>query len=216
MTARERLIEEVYGGNVTLAKGLLPPGMPGYADSLQGIPYDPETARELLAQSEYASDFPEVVFSAVDVDGEPPSLVTFMVEAWKEELDIDVQVELLEPDVYYYGLEDRAKNLFHFGWQADYPDPENFLDLLLHSHSLEGKYVNARFDDLIARARVEQDRETRLRLYGEAEQLLVDEVGIMPIYHAKGYVLLRPHVQGFGITAHGQPAVDGVTLLPIE
>lgn len=213
---RERLIEEIYGGNVAPAKGLLPPGMPGYTDSLRGVPYDPEMARRLLAGSAYASDFPEVVFTAVDVDGEPPRLVRFMVDAWREELGIDVQVELFEPDVYYYGLEGVAKNLFHFGWQADYPDPENFLDLLLHSHSLEGKYVNDRFDDLIARARVEQDREARLSLYREAEQLLVDEAGILPIYHGKDYLLVGPHVQGFGLTPLGQPDVGGITLLPIE
>ena len=51
---RERLIEVVYDGNVQLAKGLLPPGMPGYSESLRGIPYDPEEARRLLAESTYA------------------------------------------------------------------------------------------------------------------------------------------------------------------
>ena len=213
---RERLIEDIYDGNVELAKGLLPPGMPGYSESLRGIPYDPKAARQLLAESRYASDFPDVVFSARDVGGEPTDQVQFMIEAWEEELGVDVQVELFERDVYYYGLERVVGNLWHAGWVADYPDPENFLDLLLHSHTLEGKYVNDRFDSLIGGARTEQDRETRLGMYGEAEQLLVDEAGIMPLFHIKDYVLVRPRVQGFQMNALGQPDVGGITLQPIE
>ena len=213
---RERLIEVIYDGNVELAKGLLPPGMPGYSESLRGIPYDLEGARQLLAGSKYAEDFPEVVFSAVDRDGEPTELVQFIVAAWREVLGVDVQVELHESDVYYYSLENVVGNLWHSGWVADYPDPENFLDLLLHSHTLDGKYVNERFDSLIEDARTERDRETRLRMYGEAEQLLIDEAGIFPLFHVNDYVLVRPRVQGFQMNALGQPDVAGITLGPIE
>ena len=212
---RERLIEVIYDGNVELAKGLLPPGMPGYSESLRGIPYDLEGARQLLAGSKYAEDFPEVVFSAVDVDGEPTELVQFMVAAWKEVLGVDVQVELHESDVYYYSLENVVGNLWHSGWVADYPDPENFLDLLLHSHTLDGKYVNDRFDSLIESARTERDRQTRLHMYGEAEQLLIDEAGLFPLFHVNDYVLVRPRVQGFKMNALGQPDVAGITLGPI-
>ncbi len=212
---RERLIEVVYDGNVELAKGLLPPGMPGYSESLPGIPYDPEEARRLLAASEYADDFPEVVFSAVDVDGEPTELVQFVVAAWQEELGVDVQVELHESDVYYYSLENVVGNLWHAGWVADYPDPENFLDLLLHSDALEGKYVNERFDSLIQSARTERDRSARLRMYGEAEQLLIDEAGIFPLFHINDYVLVRSRVQGFKMNPLGQPDVAGITLAPV-
>lgn len=212
---RERLIEVVYDGNVEFAKGLLPPGMPGYSESLRGIPYDSEGARQLLAGSKYADDFPEVVFSAVDVDGEPTELVQFVVAAWQEELGVDVQVELHESDVYYYSLENVAGNLWHAGWVADYPDPENFLDLLLHSDALEGKYVNERFDGLIQGARTERDRSARLRTYGEAEQLLIDEAGIFPLFHVSDYVLVRPHVEGFKMNPLGQPDVARITLAPV-
>ncbi len=213
---RQRLIEVIYDGNVELAEGLLPPGLPGYSESLRGIPYDPEAARQLLAGSKYADDFPQVVFSAVDRDGEPTEQVQFIIAAWEEVLGIEVEVELFETDVYYYSLENVVGNLWHSGWVADYPDPENFLDLLLRSHVLEGKYVNERFDSLIEAARTERDRETRLRMYGEAEQLLIDEAGIFPLFHVKDYVLIRPRVEGFRMNALGQPDVAGITLGPIE
>lgn len=213
---RERLIDVVYDGNVQFAKGLLPPGMPGYSESLRGIPYDSEAARRLLAESKYADDFPEVVFSAVDVDGEPTELVQFVVAAWQQELGVDVQVELHESDVYYYSLENVVGNVWHSGWVADYPDPENFLDLLLHTQPLNGRFVNDHFDTLIEGARAEWDRETRLSMYGEAEQLLIDEAGLFPLFHVKDYVLVRPRVEGFRMNALGQPDVAGITLSPIE
>ena len=213
---RERLIDVVYDGNVQFAKGLLPPGMPGYSESLRGIPYDPEGARRLLAESKYADDFPEVVFSAVDVDGEPTELVQFVVAAWQEELDVDVQVDLIETDVYYYSLENVVGNLWHSGWVADYPDPENFLDLLLHTQPLNGRFVNDHFDTLIEGARTEWHPETRMAMYQNAEQLLIDEAGLFPLFHVKDYVLVRPRVEGFRMNALGQPDVAGITLSPIE
>ena len=213
---RGRLIEVVFDGNVQLAKGLLPPGMPGYSESLRGTSYDPEEARRLIAGSTYAGDFPEVVLSAANRDGEPSEMVQFIVAAWQAELGIEVQVDLIETDVYYYSLENVVGNLWHGGWVADYPDPENFLDLLLHSHTLEGKYVNDSFDRLIESARTERDRETRLLMYGEAEQLLIDEAGIFPLFHVNDHVLVRPRVQGFRMNALGQPDVAGITLSPVE
>lgn len=212
---RERLIEAVYDGNVQLAKGLLPPGMPGFSESLRGVPFDPEEARRLLAESKYADDFPEVVFSAVDLNGEPTELVQFVAAAWQEELGVEVEVELHESDVYYYSLENVVGNVWHSGWVADYPDPENFLDLLLHSQPLEGKYVNDHFDTLIESARTEWNPVTREAMYRNAEQLLIEEAGIFPLFHVTDYVLLRPRVQGFQMNPLGQPDVTGITLGPI-
>ncbi len=213
---RERFIKEVYEGNVELANGLLPPGIPGFSESLEGIPFDPEAARQLLAESRYADSFPEITFSAVDADGSPLESVQFMLAAWAEELGVEVQTDLLAPDVYYYQLEEVAEHLFSYGWVADYPDPENFLDLLLHSEAHDARYTNRSFDSLVERARVEQDRETRLALYNEAERLLLDDTGIIPLFHVKDYVLVRPHVKGFTITPVGHPHVAGITLGPIS
>ena len=63
---------------------------------------------------------------------------------------------------------------------------------------------------------MEQDRETRLALYNEAERLLLDDTGIIPLFHVKDYVLVRPHVKGFTITPVGHPHVAGITLGPIS
>ena len=213
---REKLIEEVYEGTVQLANGLLPPGIPGYSESLRGIQFDPDMARQLLAESKYADDFPEVFYTTLDLDGEPPGSVQFMIDAWKAELGIEVQAALHDREDYYYQLEEIGQHLYTYGWVADYPDPENFLDLLLHSEAHDSRYVNPKFDSLVEAARVELDREARLELFREAEQLLMDDAGIIPIFHVKDFVLVRPHVNDFSISPVGQPRISGITLDPIE
>ena len=209
---REKFAEEIYNGNVTVANGLLPPGIPGYSESLQGIPFDPEGARQLLSKSQYGDGLPEIIFTTVDVDGQPPGSVQFLLDEWNAELGVDIKVDLLEPEVYYYELESVAEHLLVYGWVADYPDPENFLDLLLHSESHDSRYANPQFDDLVEGARVERDRETRLGLYQEAEQLLMDDTGIIPLFHFRDYVILRPHVRDFRLNILGQPDLSGISL----
>ena len=213
---RDQLIETVYGGRGKPAKGLLPPRMPGYSEDLAGIPYDPEGARAALAQSRYANDFPRVVYTAPGAAAAPAS-VQFAVDAWREVLDVEVEVELVETETYFYQLEERAKNLFSYGWVADYPDPENFLDLLLHSENTSnnvGGYANPEYDAVIERARVEPDTEARLALYAQAERILVEDAAIIPLRHASNYVLVKPRVQGFRVNPFGTPELMEVTILP--
>ena len=209
---REQLVEEVHEGSFRVATGLLPPGIPAYSESLRGIPYDPGMARQLLAESPYADDLPEIIFTAPDYSGEPPANVQFMIDSWKEELGADVVAGLIDPDNYFYQLENLSEHLYIYGWVADYPDPENFLDLLLHSEAHDSKYANEEFDTLVEQARTEQDPEARLALFRQAEQLLMDDAGIIPLHHVQDFALVQPYIQGFTTTALGQPAISGITL----
>ena len=211
---REKLIEEVLEGGVKLANGLLPPGIPGYHASLRGIPYDPEMARQLLAESQYAEELPEIIYT-VPFDG-ASSTVRFMIDAWREELGVDVKAEPVPDEDYFYELESVAEHLYSYGWVADYPDPENFLDLLLHSSRHDARYVNEESDSLVEQARVERDYDVRLGLYQQAEQLLMDDAGIIPLYHSQDFVLVRPHVEGFRVLPIGQLDLSGIKLGTIQ
>ena len=213
---REKLIEEVLEGGVKLANGLLPPGIPGYHTSLRGIPFDPEMARQLLAESRYADELPKIIFTVSDDEGRPSLTVQFMLDSWEENLGVEVKVELVDPDEYFYNLGSTGKHLYSYGWVADYPDSENFLDLLLHSSRHDARYVNEEFDSLVEQARVEMDYDVRLGLYQQAEQLLIDDAGIIPLYHSQDFVLVRPHVEGFRVLPIGQMDLSGIKLGPIQ
>jgi hypothetical protein len=211
---RDAVVEVLFDNDVTVAKGLLPPGLPGYNDGLKGIPFDPEGARALLAQSKYGGSLPDIVYTTSGLGGIPGD-VQFLVDAWSTNLGVDVEVRQLAPDAYFYTLYEELDNLFHFGWIADYPDPENFLDVLLHSEAVEnnvGHYSNAEYDRLLEEARTETDTGRRMALYQQAEQILVDDAGFIPLYHAPDYVLTKPFIEGFAIGPLGIPLLQNVTI----
>lgn len=213
---RRAMVDTLYEGDVDFAKGLLPPGMPGYSRSLPAIPFDPERARELLSQSKYAKQFPKVVYTAPGTSG-VPARVDFLVRSWQEVLGVEVDVELLSPEAYFYQLDERVGNMFDYGWVADYPDPENFLDLLLHSdHDTNnvGGYDNLKYDRLLELARVEPDLATRMRQYRDAERLLLQDAGIIPLFHSPDYALVKPNVIDFVIGPLGLPDLSRVSIEP--
>ena len=89
--------------------------------------------------------------------------------------------------------------VFEIGWVADYPDAENFLDLLFHSESGENytTYSNLEVDELLEMARVEGDIDSRLALYQEIEQTIVTEAPWLPLWFGQNYYLVKPEVKGF-------------------
>ena len=215
---RESFLEVVYNNAVEPAVGMLPPGMPGYSDDLVGIPYDPAEARRLWDESGYGADAPAIVYTTSG-SGAVPEDVQFLVDSWRENLGVEVEVELAPWEEYTYKLREQAGHMFDYGWVADYPDPENFLDALLHSERLDnnvGGYSNPEFDSLLEQARVEQFRARRLALYAEAEQLMVSDAGIMPLFHSVDYALVKPHVTGFRIPPFDAPSLRDVAVGPRE
>ena len=81
----------------------------------------------------------------------------------------------------------------------DYPDPESVLDLKLHSESSlnDGNYSNPDFDRLIEAARTEADPIARVRLYQEAERLVIEDVAWIPLYFPVTHLVIAPGIEGF-------------------
>jgi len=92
--------------------------------------------------------------------------------------------------------------MFTQGWGADYPDPQNFLDILFHSGTKDniGEYSNAEVDALLEKAGVEQDPSTRINLYQQAEQIIVNDAACLPIFFDVSYTLVKPYVKDLPLT----------------
>ena len=201
-TNKRAIAEIAYNKMVVPAPGILPPGMPGYNPDLEGLPYDPALAAEALFQSSYgdASELPPIVLTVSGAGtGE------MYAEMYKQALGVEIEVEVVQWGTYLRGLDAQAYQMFSLGWIGDYPDPQNFLDLLFHSDSAynHGAYSNPAVDQLVEVARTEQDHEARMALYQEAEVLLVKDAAWIPMYHSGGYYLVKPYVQGLVITGQG-------------
>ncbi|MEK7847536.1 MAG: peptide ABC transporter substrate-binding protein, partial [Chloroflexota bacterium] len=139
-------------------------------------------------------------------------LISAILQELRTNLRVDFRIRQLSPEVYFYRLEEEKDDLFDFGWIADYPDPQNFLDVLFHSQSQhnDGQYRNPQIDALLEQARVEPDPQKRLKLYQDIEQRLVDDAAAIPLWFGQDYMLIKPYVKGFALTPLGTPLLTEV------
>lgn len=211
---KERVMMLSTGGTVAPAYGILPPGLPGYDSSLEGLRFDPDKARQLIAASKYGdvSRLPEITITTSGWGGLTSGIVGGVIEEWRRNLGVEVKVRQLEPEPFLYLLHEEKDNMYDLGWIADYPDPQDFLDILLHSGSASnyGDYSNAAVDSLLDRAAIEQDRETRLSLYRQAERAVVQDAAVIPLYFTRSYVLVKPYVKGYTLNSLGLPSLNKV------
>jgi len=116
-------------------------------------------------------------------------------------------VRQLEPENFLYHLKQERDEMFMLGWVADYPDPHNFLDNLFYTGSennISG-YSNPGIDSLLNQAAIEPDNAIRLRLYQQAEQIIVDEAPCLPLWFGINHILVKPYVKGYQLNALGIP-----------
>jgi oligopeptide transport system substrate-binding protein len=213
---RDRIVDGLYNGNALPAAGPLPPGLPGYSGDTGQAAYDPDAARALLAQAGFgdAADFPVVTFNTSGYGGVGP-MVTALITMWQENLGVAIEPLMLDP--YEYLNELYAGNtgqLFTSGWCADYPDPENFLDVLFHSDSQQNLsgYSDPAVDALLEQARVESNVPTRLSLYGDIERQIVAGAPAVFLTHSLSAVLVKPHLDNYVLTPIGVPQLQNLTL----
>ena len=202
---RQKYIDVVLDGHALPAVGPFPPGLPGFNTALRGLPYDPEQARQMLAQSKYGGPggLPPIVFSNSGVGSYISADIAAMAEMWEQNLGVTITVENLEPNYYFDQIYSANHGqLFSSGWCADYPDPENFADVLFHSASSQnnGGYANSQLDALLEAARVEQDVAKRVSMYQQAEQIIVDDAAALFTVAPLSYQVVKPYVKGYVFT----------------
>ncbi len=202
---RQRYIDVVLRGQALPAMGPYPPGLPGFSYQLQGLPYDPEQARELLKQSKYGGPegLPPIIYTNGGIGSYVSSDVAAMAEMWEQNLGVTLEVENVEYNYYYEQIYlGNHGQIFGGGWCADYPDPENFADVLFHSGSNQnqGGYANPELDALLEQARVEQDVTKRIAMYQQAEQMIVNDAPVLFTTHSLSYQLVQSYVKGFEFT----------------
>ncbi|WP_420629086.1 ABC transporter substrate-binding protein [Candidatus Leptofilum sp.] len=205
---KELLIDTFSGGDALVATGSLPPGMPGYSsDPARGYAFDPVKANQLLDEAGYAdrNTFPTLTYTTSGY-GDVGGYVTAVISLWQEMLGITIQPVVVDPFIYYDELyAGNAGNIYGSGWCADYPDPQNFLDILYHSSSRQnvGRYVNSEVDMLLEQARIEEDVDMRLAQYAEIEQRIVADAPVVFVSHSLQAALISPDLDGYVLTPMG-------------
>jgi oligopeptide transport system substrate-binding protein len=208
---RQKYIDTALDGLATPAEGLYPPGLPGYNPDLNVFGYDPDRARQLLAESKYGgpASLPPIIYTEQGYGAAEHPDIAAVVQMWQQTFGITITVENIAPENFQAEINaGRHGQLVDYTWDswcADYPDPENFADMLFHTGAQlnRGHYSNPEVDALLEQARVEPDTAARLALYQRVEQLIVDDAPVLFTDRMSQYALVQPHVQGYVL-----PAID--------
>jgi oligopeptide transport system substrate-binding protein len=204
---RKKLVSLIFKDMVAPATGILPPGIPGYNTQLKGLDFDIARARELIKASKYGdvSKLPPITLTTSGYGTSVGSTLEAIIHEWRQNLGVEVKVRQLEPEVFFYTLKQEKDQMFDIGWIADYPHPQDFLEILFKGGADNnwGDYRNAEIDSLLDKAGVEPDNAKALSLYQQVEQKLVDDAACIPLWFGKNYELVKSYVQGYKPTPMG-------------
>ncbi len=211
---KQQIVNVVLKNIVTVADGILPPGMPGYSKDVKGLGYDPQKAKQLLQDSKYQGKLPRVVLTLSGQGQNVGPIVEATLQMWKQNLGVDVEVEQVETATFFQDVRRGKYQMWEAGWQADYPDPENFLDIQFYSDSRQNEtgYNNPDVDKLLLQARTEQDQQKRFDLYRQAEQQILQDAPWVPMFHSNAAELIKPYVKGWEPTGLVVPILKYVSV----
>jgi ABC-type oligopeptide transport system substrate-binding subunit len=143
-------------------------------------------------------------------------VIESIIESYKTNLGLEINVEQVPWPQFLSDLSsaDMPYQMYQLGWIADYPDPQNFLEILFHSQSAQnhGHYRNPELDALLDQARGTQDVEARLALYQQAEQMILEDAVWIPIYFDVENWLVKPYVHNFTIPPIKVPKFQYVSI----
>jgi ABC-type transport system substrate-binding protein len=187
---------------VVAAKGILPPPMPGFNPNLKDYPYDPAKARQLLAESGFTNGFTCKLWLE---EGNPllePAASAIQFDL--AQVGITAQLNPVTLPAFIASSERRKTMQCGLtGWSQDYPDPSDFLNTLFNGTLITDEgcqnssfYNNPAVNALLAEAATCPDPERRLSLYQTAEQTIVSDAPLVPIFYQRVFGLHQPWLHG--------------------
>jgi oligopeptide transport system substrate-binding protein len=209
-TNKRQIVNGLFRGSRTVANGILPPGLDGFDRTFSGIPFDPQKARQELSESSYgsAANLPPIILSVAPGNGQ---IAAGFAKMFQDTLGVKMSVVVLQ-DTFFSDLQQERLQMYYLGWVADYPDAQDFLEVLFGGSS-DGNhtgYANPQVDHLLDQARVETSPQQRVALNQQAEKQIVADVPAIPLYNDTDYTLVRPTVSGLKITPMGIISFAGV------
>ncbi|NDV62470.1 peptide ABC transporter substrate-binding protein [Puniceicoccales bacterium CK1056] len=213
---RKTIIDKVTK-NGSPAGGFVPPTIGGYALS-DALPYDPEAARQLLAEAGYpgGEGLPEFEFMIANSDTSR-TFAEVVQEMWRTELGVSIEILNKEWQVLIAEMDSGNYDIFLLSWIGDYLDPATFLKIMRtgDGNNRTG-YGNPAYDALLAKANQVTSIEERYALLAEAEAILLADLPILPITWARNMYLIHPDVQGWASKALMDQPYESVRLVPGE
>lgn len=195
---RQEIVDRVTRAGELPAYSLVPPGIPGY-EPVQGARHDVELARQLLAEAGYpdGKGLPRIKI-LYNQEETHESVALLIQDQWKRQLGVNAVLENLEWGAYLSAVHLMQYQACRSGWVGDYPDPNTFLDMFVTNGANNSTgWSSPRFDELIAKAGAEPDASQRFALLREAEELLLADATVVPLWFRMSRNMVQPQVRGF-------------------
>ncbi len=186
--------------------GIIPPAFNRYPiDEVKGIAFNLDSAKHWLEAAGYPNGkgAPEIKLC---VYNEPrPMQIAEAVQRMWENIGLNAKLQIMQSAQLLDGSEDGKLDLWLTRWYADYPEPENFLNLLngrlvpkeatTKSYPNSARWNNEKFNDLFYQAIATTDETKRMELYAQAESIAAYEAPSIPLFYEEHYRLLQPWVR---------------------
>ncbi len=200
----------IKGQGVPAMYGLVPPVFVDYPfKQIKGYSFNPELARDLLKKAGYPNGkgFPAITLQINSGGGRNLQVAEAVKKMIEENLNIQVNISQLNWAQHSENIETSKSTFWRLGWIADYPDPENYLNLCYSIHVPDDpqakayinsfRYKSALYDSLFVNANKEIDDSLRNLLLMQCDQKIVDDAVMLNLYHDQQFRLLQSWVHNF-------------------
>lgn len=202
----QKIVDTVVNGAGIVATSIAPPSAIGYAgDKVEGYPYDPDKAKELLAEAGFPNGFAAELMVN---DNQSRIEVCTVLQQMLKEVGIDVTIKVMEYATFFEASNNGEHEMAYYLWTCAAPDVDYQYYSLIHSANRgaggnRSFYNNPEADALIEKARQTTNIEEREKYYEELEELLQEETPNALIYYSTITAASTKNVEGFDMSAAG-------------
>ena len=221
---REEFNELFYNGLNTVAYGLIPFGMTvgsldyraeveepllAYADKCDDTEYLQSLFKEGMEEEGFTGELSDVtlVVFAYTPDVLNTNILEWYKQQYESKLGVNVSVEIYpDTSTWVQARTDYLYDFYPMGWNGDFNDPMTFLELFVTNNGYAkfmGGFTDSEYDALCDQAAISQDDQERLELFAQAEQLLLEKGGVIPLYYNANQIYYQSYVTGLSMPMFG-------------
>ncbi|WP_392455950.1 ABC transporter substrate-binding protein [Chryseomicrobium aureum] len=200
---KQAIVDAFFEGRAEVAVNPMPPSISGYNDQIEGYDYDPERAKELLAEAGLPDGFEMELWAMPVPRPYMPDGMKVAEVMQKNLADVGITAEIVsfEWATYLEKARNGEADAFMLGWTGDNGDADNFLYVLLDGDNIGSNnytyYDNEELHELLIAAQSEVDENTRNELYMQAQEIIHEDAPWVPLAHSTPLLAGKAELTGF-------------------